>query len=132
MGIVLNQTYKNTLIIFLGFFIGGINVLFLFTHFLSDEYYGLITFLLSTANLMMPLMVLGIQNTIVRYYFTYERIAERDNFLIISLVLPLVIILPLALFGAIFYEQIAEWISRENPIIKEYTYLIFLVIVFMG
>jgi len=34
MGIVLRQSFINTLILFLGFAIGGLNVLFLFTHFL--------------------------------------------------------------------------------------------------
>ncbi|MDO9260620.1 MAG: lipopolysaccharide biosynthesis protein, partial [Flavobacteriaceae bacterium] len=55
MGIVINQSFKNTLILFLGFGIGGVNVLFLFTHFLDKDYYGLITFLLSAANIVLPL-----------------------------------------------------------------------------
>jgi len=33
MGIILKQSFFNTLIIFLGFGVGGINVLFLYTHF---------------------------------------------------------------------------------------------------
>lgn len=132
MGIILNQTYKNTLIIFLGFFIGGINVLFLFTHFLDDDYYGLVTFLLSTSNILMPLMVLGMQNTIVKYYFYYQDASGRDNFLITALLLPLTVIIPLGMLGALAYNTIAEMISRENPIIRDYTYLIFLLAVFMG
>jgi len=132
MGIILNQTYKNTLIIFLGFLIGGINVLFLFTHFLDDDYYGLVTFLLSTSNILMPLMVLGMQNTIVKYYFYYQDETGRDNFLITALLLPLAIIVPLGIFGALAYNAIADMISRENPIIRDYTYLIFLLAVFMG
>lgn len=132
MGVVLNQTYKNTLIIFLGFFIGGINVLFLFTHFLSDDYYGLVTFLLSTANLLMPLLVLGMQNTIVKFYYSYEKEKDRDQFLLSTLVMPLFIILPFGFFGTVFYEQIADWISQENAIIKDYTALIFIVAVSMG
>ncbi|MGB5243831.1 MAG: oligosaccharide flippase family protein [Lutimonas sp.] len=132
MGVVLNQTYKNTLIIFLGFFIGGINVLFLFTHFLSDDYYGLVTFLLSTANLLMPLLVLGMQNTIVKFFYSYEKEKDRDQFLLSTLVMPLFIILPIGFFGTVFYDQIADWISQENAIIKDYTALIFVVAVSMG
>jgi len=132
MGVVLNQTYKNTLIIFLGFFIGGINVLFLFTHFLSDDYYGLVTFLLSTANLLMPLLVLGMQNTIVKFFYSYEKEKDRDQFLLSTLVMPLFIILPIGFFGTVFYDKIADWISQENAIIKDYTALIFVVAVSMG
>jgi O-antigen/teichoic acid export membrane protein len=116
----------------LGFLIGGINVLFLFTHFLDDDYYGLVTFLLSTSTILMPLMVLGMQNTIVKYYFYYQDETGRDNFLITALLLPLAIIVPLGIFGALAYNAIADMISSENPIIRDYTYLIFLLAVFMG
>ena len=132
MGIVLKQSFFNTLILFLGFVIGGLNVLFLFTHFLHEDYFGLITFLLSTANIILPLLVFGMQHTIIKYYSSYKTQIERDGFLMTSLFIPLVIIIPLALIGAYFYETIANWLSVENPMIKKYTYLIFIVAIFMG
>jgi len=132
MGIVLKQSFINTIILFLGFGIGGVNVLFLYTHFLHEDYFGLITFLLSAANILLPLLVFGMQNTIIKYYSSYKTKVERDNFLTTTLLLPLVIIIPFALLGTLIYENIANWISEENPIIKNYTYLIFIVAVFMG
>jgi len=132
MGVVIQQSFKNTLILFFGFAIGGVNVLFLYTHFLEAEYYGLVTFLLSTANLIMPLLVFGMQHTIIKFFFSYAEKKERDNFLVIALILPLLIIIPLAFVGSLFYEYIAEIISRENIIIEKYTYLIFLIALFMG
>lgn len=132
MGIVINQSFKNTLILFLGFSIGGLNVLFLFTHFLDKDYYGLITFLLSAANIILPLMVFGMQHTIVKFYSSYREKKMQDGFLITSLLLPLLVIIPLGIFGMFTYEYIADLISVQNPIIKKYTYLIFLVSIFMG
>jgi len=132
MGVVLQQSYKNTLIIFLGFAIGGINVLFLYTHFLDAEYFGLITFLLSTANIMMPLLVFGMQHTIIKFFSSYTEKRDKDNFLITAIILPLLIIIPLSLIGVLFYGYIAEILSNENIIIKKYTYLIFLISIFMG
>ncbi len=132
MGIVLKQSFINTIILFLGFGIGGVNVLFLYTHFLHEDYFGLITFLLSAANILLPLLVFGMQNTIIKYYSSYKTKVERDNFLTTTLLLPLVIIIPLAIIGSLIYENIANWISEENPIIKNYTYLIFIVAIFMG
>jgi len=132
MGIVLKQSFKNTLILFLGFAIGGLNVLFLYTHFLHEDYYGLITFLLSSANMILPLLVFGMQHTIIKFYSSYKTKNQQDQFLSTSLLLPLLIIIPLALVGAMAYETIAEWLSRENAIIKPYTYLIFLAAIFMG
>ena len=72
MGIVFNQSFKNTMVLIIGFAIGGINVLFLYTHFLEAEYFGLVTFLLSSANLVMPLLVFGMQHTIVKFFSSYD------------------------------------------------------------
>ena len=132
MGIVLKQSFINTLILFLGFGIGGINVLFLYTHFLHEDYFGLITFLLSAANIILPLLVFGMQNTIIKYYTSYKFKKDRDSFLTTTLIIPLFIIIPFALIGSLVYESIATWISAENEIIKKYTYLIFIVAIFMG
>ncbi|RUA11556.1 MAG: lipopolysaccharide biosynthesis protein, partial [Flavobacteriia bacterium] len=132
MGVVLHQTSKNTLIIFLGFFVGGINVLFLYTHFLEDDYYGLVTFLLSSANILLPLMVFGMQHTIIKFFSSYKSKINRDNFLITAIFLPILIILPLGFLGSLFYNFITEILSKENIIIKDYTWLIFFLAVFMG
>ncbi|MCF6349632.1 MAG: oligosaccharide flippase family protein [Flavobacteriaceae bacterium] len=132
MGIVYKQSLKNTIFLLLGFFIGGINTLFLYTNFLEDAYYGLITFLLSTAAILLPLVVFGMQNTVVKFYSNYKTKKDKDEFLIISLLFPLIVIVPLAIIAILFYEHISNYISRENPLIKNYTYLIFLIALFMG
>ena len=41
MGIVLNQSLKNTIITYIGFGIGGISTIFLFPSILGKTYYGL-------------------------------------------------------------------------------------------
>lgn len=127
MGIVLNQSFKNTVITFAAFGIGGINALFLYTNFLSKEYYGLVTYLLSTANLLMPLTAFGVQYSIVKFYSSYSSTLEKDKFLSSSLIFPLFIALPFGFLGTIFYEQISLFLSEENAIIKEYTWVIYLV-----
>jgi O-antigen/teichoic acid export membrane protein len=132
MGIVLNQSFKNTIVLFLGFTIGGINTLFLYTNFLQDDYYGLITFLLSTANIILPLLVFGMQHTIIKFFSAYKTKLEQDEFLTSALFLPILIIIPLGIVGVLAYEFIADWLSQENIIIKKYTFLIFLVAIFMG
>lgn len=132
MGIVFNQSFKNTLILIVGFAIGGINVLFLYTHFLDASYFGLVTFLLSSANLVMPLLVFGMQHTIVKFFSSYKTREEQDNFLVMALIVPLIFIVPLALIGTLFYSQIAHFLARENVIIEQYTFLIFAIAIFMG
>ncbi len=130
MGIVFKQSLKNTIIIYVAFAIGGINALFLYTRFLTDEYYGLVTYLLSTANILMPLTAFGVQYTIVKFFSSYNTKIERDNFLNAMLFLPLFIAIPMAFVGNIFYESISNYLSLKNSIIKNYTFVIFLVALF--
>jgi O-antigen/teichoic acid export membrane protein len=129
MGIILKQSFKNTLFIYLGFAFGGINTLFLYTRFLEDEYYGLVTFLLSTSNLLMPLIALGVHHTIVKFFSSYFTKSEKDSFLSSVLFLPLLIAIPIAYFGNVFYQEIGDYLSEKNPIIKDYTFIIYLVAV---
>ena len=128
MGIVLKQSFRNTLYIFLGFGLGGINTLFLYPNLLEDKYYGLVIFLLSTSNLLMPLIAFGIHHTIVKFYSSYITKVGKDKFLSSVLFIPLLIALPFAFFGSLFYEQIGDYLAtKENIIIKDYTYVIYLV-----
>lgn len=118
MGIVLTQSYKNTIATYMGFIIGAINTLFLYTEFLTDAYYGLVGYVLSTANIMMPLMAFGVHNTIVKFYSSFKTRTSLNSFLTLMLFLPLLIIIPVSLIGYVSYETIANFLAQENPIIK--------------
>jgi len=132
MGIVVNQSIKNTIITFIGFAIGATNALFMYTHFLGEDYYGLTAFLLSSANIMMPLMAFGIQNTLVKFYSEHQSEEEKSRFLNLVLVLPLVIIIPIFLILFLFYGETATLLSQKNPIIFEYVWMIPVIGLFMG
>ena len=71
MGIVLRQSLKNVLSTYLGFAIGALNTLFLFTYFLSKSEYGLVSYVTSTATILSPLIAFGVNNTLIRYYTSY-------------------------------------------------------------
>ena len=126
MGIVQNQTFKNTIITYFGFGIGAINVLFLYTKFLTPEYFGLVTFILSTANIMMPLMAFGVHNAIIKFYSSFKTKNTQNSFLTLMLFLPLAVIVPFGLLGYLSFDVISTWLSQENTIIKDYTWLIFI------
>lgn len=125
MGIVLNQSIKNTVITYLGFGVGAINVLFLYTSFLSDEYFGLISYLLSTANIMMPLMAFGVHNTIVKFYSSFKTKQSQNSFLTLMLFLPLILIIPMGLLGVFAFSFISTWLAGGNVIVLDYVWLIY-------
>ncbi|WP_054851120.1 polysaccharide biosynthesis C-terminal domain-containing protein [Olleya sp. ITB9] len=125
MGIVVNQSIKNTVITYIGFGVGAINVIFLYTQFLSEAYFGLITFILSTANILMPLMAFGVHNTIVKFYSSFKTRQSQNSFLTLMLVLPLAVVIPAGIVTHFGYDYIANWLSKKNSIIKDYTWLIY-------
>lgn len=126
MGIVANQSFKNTIITYLGFGIGAFNVLFLFTKFLPNDYHGLVAFVLSTANIMMPLFALGVHNAIIKFYSSFKTPNSINSFLTLMLILPLIVILPVGFIGYVSFDFISNLLSKENAIIKDYVGLIFI------
>ncbi|PWL39050.1 sugar isomerase [Flagellimonas aquimarina] len=131
MGIVLKQSLKNIGITYLGFAFGAINTLFLYTKILPDEYYGLVTFILASGAILMPLMAFGVHNTMVKFYSNYHD-AEKDGFLTLMLLIPLLGIIPMAIITFLFQEQLGAMISQVNPMVKDYVWYIFLVALSMG
>ena len=127
MGIVLKQSLKNTVITYFGFGIGAINTLFLYTRFLTDEYYGLVAIILSTSAILMPLFAFGVQNTMVKYYSGYKKQKNQDGFLMLMLVIPLIFIVPAVAITYYAFDMVGDFLARKNPILKGYVWYIFLI-----
>lgn len=124
MGIVLNQSFKNTIITYIGFAIGGINTIYLYPVFLGATYYGLTNYITSSANVIMPLFAIGMQNTLVKFYSQYETEAERNRFLSFTVLFPLLLIIPLLFIGFLFQDEILFFLSKKNAVVKNYIWLI--------
>ena len=120
MGIVASQSFKNIISTYLGFFIGAINTLFLYTKFLSADYYGMVGYMLSLAYVIMPIMAFGMHNTLVKFYSTFKTRISLHSFLTLMLVLPICVIIPLILITHFSYDAIVGFLSNKNEIIKGY------------
>ncbi|MEG9326906.1 polysaccharide biosynthesis C-terminal domain-containing protein [Salinimicrobium catena] len=129
MGVIINQSAKNLVTTYLGFGIGAINTLFLYTNFLTPEYYGLVGFLLSAANLIWPLMAFGVHNTLVKFYSSYDSKDEQDKLLSVILFLPLGIALVLGMLGFLAYDLLLDYFSEGNALVQPYIWMIFVIAV---
>ena len=127
MGIVVNQSYKNIIIISIALIIGGVNTLYFYPVFLKAEYYGLVVFLLATSNLLQPLISFGSQHTIIKYFSSYNSAKEKDIFMSSIIFLPILTIIPICYLVVQFHDIIASFLSLKNPIIESYVWVIFLV-----
>ncbi|MEM9362555.1 MAG: oligosaccharide flippase family protein [Bacteroidota bacterium] len=131
MGIVLKQSLKNILTTYSGFLFGAVNTIFLYTKILPDEYYGLVTFILASGAILMPLMAFGVHNTMVKFHSQYRE-SEKDGFLTLMLLTPLLGIVPLCCLVFLFYEPLGELVSQVNPMVKDYLWYVFFVALSMA
>ncbi|MGA8854866.1 MAG: oligosaccharide flippase family protein [Christiangramia sp.] len=127
MGIIINQSLKNMVTTYIGFGIGAVNTLFLFTYFLEKEYYGLISFLLSAANLIWPFLVFGVHSTLIKFFTSYKTRGDQDRLLNLVLIIPAIASGVLGVFGLIFYEYLLGYFEGENSLVQPYVWLIFLI-----
>lgn len=132
MGIVINQSIKNTIITYIGFVIGAANTLYMYPQFLGETYYGLTGYILSSANVIMPLMAFGIHNTLIKYFSEYKTEQEKNSFLSFVLILPVIFLIPMFFLGMWGYENIAQFLSRKNPIIYSFVWQIPIIGLCMG
>ena len=112
---------------YIGFGIGAVNTLFLFTYFLSQEYYGLVSFLLSAANLIWPFLVFGVHSTLIKFFTSYKTRGERDRLLNLVMIIPAIAGITLGFTGLIFYRYLIDYFAGENSLVQPYVWLIFLI-----
>jgi O-antigen/teichoic acid export membrane protein len=132
MGMVFKQSMSNMVITYLGFAIGAINTLFLYARFLSDTYFGLVGVILATSAILMPILALGVPNTMIKFYSGYPDKKSQDSFLAMMLLLPMVLILPMALFSYLANDVIGSFIGQQNAIVENYVWHIFLIAMAMA
>lgn len=124
MGIVLNQSLKNTVITYLGFGIGAINTLYLYPVFLGATYYAVTNYILSAANVIMPLFAIGMQNTLVKFYSQCKTEEERGRFLSFTILFPFLLCIPIGIIGLFFFDDLVYFVSKKNPVVQTFIWLI--------
>nr|WP_299799257.1 polysaccharide biosynthesis C-terminal domain-containing protein [uncultured Maribacter sp.] len=126
MGIVLKQSLNNTIVTYFGFAIGAANTLFLYTNFMQPSNYGLIQVILSVSAVLTPILAFGVPNSLVKFYSSFKSEKTQDSFLTLMLLLPLVLIIPVALISYLANDAIGNLLSRQNGIVRDYVWHIFL------
>jgi O-antigen/teichoic acid export membrane protein len=124
MNMLTTQSTKNLAGILLGFGIGAVNTLVLYPWFFGAEKQGLVVFLLSASNLLMPLIGFGVAQTIIKFHSSYPE-NDKQGFLSYVVLLPLIVAFPLCFVAIFFHDAIAALLAVENPIIASYTWVIF-------
>lgn len=101
MGVIKRQSVKFTIINLMGTFIGFLSVIFIYP--LDKELYGYFQSIYSNAYLLTPVLGLGIQAAVIRYYPVFRSKNQESTFLGFTLTLLLITILTSTLILGLVY-----------------------------
>ena len=124
MSLIVKQSFSNIIIILFAFTLGALNTLFFYPRIIGAEFYGIILILLAQSNIIQPIFSFGLQHSVIKFFSSVNSKKEKDQILILSLIFPLVIIVPLSILFILNYNFIGNYLSTENPEIKNYIYII--------
>jgi O-antigen/teichoic acid export membrane protein len=126
MGIVRNQSIKNSISFYIGMAIGAINTVIIYPNAFNDhpEHFGLIQILIAYAIVVSTFTTLGIPKTFVRFF---PAIKEKGQLYFLSLIIPLLGFILSLLVYFLFKEQIFELLNASSLLRDNFFYIILLV-----
>ena len=127
MGIITKQSIYNVISIGFAFIIGAVNMLFLYPSFPGKEFQGLIIALLANSNLIQPFISFGVQHTLIKFFSDAGSKDQQDRLLWFSLFFPLLVLVILAPFYIYFNNEILNFLSNENILVRRFPFLIILI-----
>ncbi|MEY8761010.1 lipopolysaccharide biosynthesis protein [Chryseobacterium tongliaoense] len=83
MSVVARQGFKYSIIGYIGFLLGTISAIFIFPN--NFEFYGKLRYILPSAELLVPFVVMGISYSNVKFFHTVEKDGKEQNMLSLSL-----------------------------------------------
>jgi O-antigen/teichoic acid export membrane protein len=130
MGIVRNQSIKNSISFYIGMTFGAINTVIIYPNVFKDnpEYFGLIQIILAYAIVVSAFTTLGIPKTFVRFF---PAIKEKGQLYFLSLIIPLLGFFFASISYFLFKEQLFEFLNPSN-LLKDNFFYIILLVFFIG
>ena len=130
MGIVRNQSIKNSISFYIGIAIGAINTVIIYPNVFKDnpEHFGLIQILIAYAIVVSTITTFGIPKTFVRFF---PAIKEKGQLYFLSLITPLVGFVLASISYVLFKEEIFVLLNASD-LLKENFFYIVLLVFFIG
>ena len=121
MGIIQKQGIRNTVITYIGIFMGFINLMVLQPIFLTAEEIGLTRVLFEFSTLVAVFLPLGVGHITVRYFPTFkDREKKHRGFFGFMLLFPVTGFLFTSLFLFLFRDFFIAYYAKESKLFTEY------------
>lgn len=133
MGIVKREGVKSSILIYVGFAIGALNVLFFFPHFFSAEEFGLTRVLLAASTTFAQFAMLGSVTVMIKFFPFYRDYLDkkRNDFLFIYTLIPTIGFILVGVFIYLFRDRILIKYVARSPLFVEYAYLVYVTAFFL-
>lgn len=127
MGVIKQQSINSTLLIYIGFAVGGINIVFLFPHLFGTEQFALTRLLPEIAMILVPICTLSSVPTISRFFPYYSsHLKDKDNDMLTWALLATVLGFGLFVVGTFFFKgMIINAYIEKSPLFIQYFYLLY-------
>ncbi|MBT3646696.1 MAG: oligosaccharide flippase family protein [Flavobacteriales bacterium] len=121
MGIIRREGALSSVVIYLGIVLGFVLSLFVYPKYLATEEIGLIRVLLDLSGIIVPFMLLGVQNTYVKYHPYFKNSPDQlGAFQLLSMLIPgLGAVLGLGVFY-ILKPFLISTVASNSPLLVEY------------
>ena len=114
MGTIKKQSIFSAIYVYIGIFIGYVNVTLLYPAILGSEGFGFTRFLISTGAILGVFAQLGLSGVTIRFFpFFQDKEKKHNGFLGFALLVPLVGVVLVSLFIVFFKEWVIE--RFQNP-----------------
>ena len=121
MGIIIRQSLKASVAVYLGVVIGMVNVLLVSTYYLSKEQLALIRILIENSLVFAAFSQLGVGAIIDRYFVRFKDDEKKHNgFLSFTLIYPLFGLFVFGILYMAFKSQIVAYFAEKAPLLNHY------------
>lgn len=130
MGVVRNQSIKNSISYYIGMGLGALNTIIIYPRVFEDnpEQLGLIQILIAYGLVIATFTTLGTPKTFVRFF---PSIKEKGQLYFLSFIMPIIGFLLAALFYFLFKEEIFSFLNASK-LLRDNFYYIILLVFFIG
>jgi len=125
MGIVIRQSIKGTIVLYVGIVLAYFNVAWLMPYCLSAEQIGLIRILIEAGVLFGLVFQFGLPYVIIKYFPHFKDENKKNNgFLFFLLTIPIGGFLVFFVLFVLFKNQIISYYQEKSSLLIDYFYFI--------
>ncbi|MDB4126673.1 oligosaccharide flippase family protein, partial [Flavobacteriales bacterium] len=130
MGVIRNQSIKNSINFYIGMSIGAVNTILIYPNVFNDqpEHWGLLSILVAYATLIGTFSSLGIPKTFIRFF---PAIKEKGQLYFLSLIIPLFGFL-LSCLGYWLFKGELFVLLNASQLLQDNFFYIFLLVFFIS